>query len=197
LGGSEVLEFVFVALLVRVLDDVGVKVLGREGLDLLLFLGGLSGSLLFGQEDRRVPVDPILDGLEGPVTLVLDGVVLLVSRQEEDGRVALERRVHVGDVVGGAVHLAEDDVLVRLEHLLGDLLEDGVEVLAVAAPGSVELDQDNEINRSLGRLGKDRLGLVRLFHINLRIMALQQLTAGLRAAMCLAVLPSTVLDGFD
>ena len=36
-----------------------------------------------------VPVDPVLDGLVAPVTLVLDGVELLVSADEEDGGVAL------------------------------------------------------------------------------------------------------------
>ena len=58
----------------RVLDDVGVKVLGREGLDLLLQLwrGGLTRRLLLAEEDGRVTVDPVLQRLEAVVALVND-----------------------------------------------------------------------------------------------------------------------------
>jgi hypothetical protein len=39
----------------------------------------------------HLPVDPILDCLVGPVTLVKNGVELLVCRDEEDGGIALEK----------------------------------------------------------------------------------------------------------
>jgi hypothetical protein len=38
-----------------------------------------------------IPVDPILDCLVGPVTLVENGIELLVCRDEEDGGIALEK----------------------------------------------------------------------------------------------------------
>ncbi len=38
-----------------------------------------------------IPVDPILDCLVGPVSLVENGVKLLVGRDEEDGGIALEK----------------------------------------------------------------------------------------------------------
>jgi hypothetical protein len=38
-----------------------------------------------------IPVDPILDCLVGPVTLVENWVELLVCRYEEDGGIALEK----------------------------------------------------------------------------------------------------------
>ena len=58
----------------RVLDDVGVEVLGREGLDLFLQLwrGGLTRRLLLAEEDGRVTVDPVLQRLEAVVALVND-----------------------------------------------------------------------------------------------------------------------------
>jgi len=123
---------------IGLLVDVVLKVLGGKRLDLFLLLSSLAGSLLLGQEDGGVSVDPVLDGLERPVTLVLNGVVLLIGGEEKDGRVTLEGWVHVGNVVGSAVHLAEDDVLVVLQHLLSHLLVDRLEVLAMAAPWSVD-----------------------------------------------------------
>ena len=62
------------AVAVRVLDDVGVEILGRERLDLLFELGrgGRARRLLFAQEDGGVPVDPVLQRLEAVVALVND-----------------------------------------------------------------------------------------------------------------------------
>ena len=118
--------------------DVLLKVFAGKGFNLLLLRGSLTRSLLLSEENTGVPVDPILDGLVGPVALVLDGVELLVGAQEEDGGISLEWGEHVGNIVGGAVHLAEDNVLVVLEHLLGNLFVDWVELLAMSAPGGVE-----------------------------------------------------------
>ncbi len=55
-------------------DDVGVEVLGRERLDLVLDLGrrGLAHRLLLAQEDGRVTVDPVFQGLLTKVALVDD-----------------------------------------------------------------------------------------------------------------------------
>ena len=55
-------------------DDVGVEVLGGERLDLFLDLGrrGLAHRLLLAQEDGRVTVDPVLQGLLAEVALVAD-----------------------------------------------------------------------------------------------------------------------------
>ena len=39
----------------------------------------------------RVPVDPVLDSLVGPVALVEDGVELLVGRDEVNRREALDK----------------------------------------------------------------------------------------------------------
>jgi hypothetical protein len=51
------------------LVDVLLKVLRSERLNLLFLLGVLDSPLLLGQDDGRVTVDPVLDGLECPVAL--------------------------------------------------------------------------------------------------------------------------------
>ena len=48
----------------------------------------------------------------------------------------------VGDVVGGGVHLSDDDVLLR--HLISELVVDGGELLAVPAPRRVEFCDKSE-----------------------------------------------------
>ncbi len=58
-----------------------------------------------------------------------------VSRNEENSGVTVKRRKHVWNIVGGSVHLAEDDVFVGGRHLLRQLGVDGVELLAVLALG--------------------------------------------------------------
>jgi len=77
-------KFVFIFL--SSFDDVGVEVLGGERLDLVLDLGrrGLAHRLLLAQEDGRVTVDPVLQGLLAEVALVDDRlefaeIVILIS----------------------------------------------------------------------------------------------------------------------
>ena len=77
------LKFVFVFL--RILDDVVVKVLGRERLDLFVELcrRRLTRLLLFAQEDGRVPVDPVPQRLVAVVALVNDRLEFAVERIED------------------------------------------------------------------------------------------------------------------
>ena len=77
------LKFVFVFW--RILDDVVVKVLGRERLDLFVELcrRRLTRLLLFAQEDGRVPVDPVPQRLVAVVALVNDRLEFAVERIED------------------------------------------------------------------------------------------------------------------
>jgi hypothetical protein len=66
----------------------------------LLELATLKNQLLhFLKLCTFIPVDPILDCLVGPVTLVENWVELLVCRDEEDGGIALEKRVYLECIV--------------------------------------------------------------------------------------------------
>lgn len=108
----------------------------REGLRLELGLLGSATSGLLGS--RAVLADELLHGLGGAVTVVGEGVGLVVGGVEEEGGEALDVD---GGVVLGAVDLGDDDVGLGLKGLAELLVLRG-EGLAVAAPGSVELDED-------------------------------------------------------
>ena len=70
-----------------------------------------------------------------------DGVLLAVARRQVNGGEALCFVAVVGDVVSGGVHLGYDDVLLSLVlPAQGQVV--WLQLLAVAAPRRVELDQD-------------------------------------------------------
>ena len=69
---------------------------------------------------------------------MLDGIELVIGRQEEQGRVALDVWVHRRNVISCPVNLAKDDVLIFLLNLFGNFFEDGVKLFAMSAPGSVD-----------------------------------------------------------
>jgi hypothetical protein len=73
-----------------------------------------------------------------------------VSRDEENSREAVDRREHVGNVVGGSVDLAEDEILVGRRHLLRQLRVNRVELLAVLALGR-EHEQDGVLFDLFGK----------------------------------------------
>ena len=78
------------------------------------------------------------ESLRGTLTVVLDGGVLLASREEVEGGEALDID---GVVVLGGITLGDDDGLLASEEL-AELLPLGGKSLAVAAPGGVELNED-------------------------------------------------------
>lgn len=73
--------------------------------------------------------------------LKLNRVLFVPTGCEVDGGEALHLVAVVGDVVGGGVHLGDDQVLVALV-LLAQGGVHGLQLLAVPAPGRVELDED-------------------------------------------------------
>ncbi|GMR60670.1 hypothetical protein PMAYCL1PPCAC_30865, partial [Pristionchus mayeri] len=98
----------------------------------LLLLLGLLGALL------AVALEELDEALKGSVSGVVDDLVG-AGGEELDGREGLD--LDVLDLQCGGVHLGDDDALV-VGVLLSQLLPGGNELLAVSAPGSVELDED-------------------------------------------------------
>jgi hypothetical protein len=72
--------------------------------------------------------------------LVLDWR-LAISREEVDGGEALHVQAGHLDLVGGGVHLGDDDVVVGAEFG-SQLIPSGGKLLAVSTPRSVELNED-------------------------------------------------------
>jgi hypothetical protein len=68
-----------------------------------------------------------------------DWLVLLIAREELDGREALDV---IGHVVGGSIDLGDSDLVGGVFELAGQLVVFGSEGLAVSAPWGVELDED-------------------------------------------------------
>lgn len=93
---------------------------------------------MLGLEHRRVLVEPLLEGLEVSLAVVVDAG-LVVPRVEDESGVALD--LDTVGLVGSGVELADDEVGLASESI-SELVPDGSELLAVAAPGSVELDED-------------------------------------------------------
>jgi len=85
-----------------------------------------------------VLVEPLLEGLEVSVTVV-GNTGLVVLGVEDEGGVALD--LDTVGLVGSGIELADDDIGLGGEGI-SELIPDGSELLAVAAPGSVELDED-------------------------------------------------------
>ena len=92
----------------RVLDDVGVEVLGREGLDLFLQLGrgGLTRRLLLAEEDGRVTVDPVLQRLEAVVALVNDRLEFAAMKKFEHKQ--MSQTLQMADVRFSTSHSSID-----------------------------------------------------------------------------------------
>mmetsp|Transcript_3828 Transcript_3828/g.8198 ORF Transcript_3828/g.8198 Transcript_3828/m.8198 type:complete len:549 (+) Transcript_3828:259-1905(+) len=111
---------------------LGLSTLLLALLAILTLLGQLIGNLC-------VLLDELGQLLQGAVTtLESDGGLVLAGREEHNGGEALD--LNIGVLVLSAVHLGNDDALHLLEAL-GQLLVDGVQLLAVAAPGGVHLQQ--------------------------------------------------------
>mmetsp|Transcript_11029 Transcript_11029/g.22986 ORF Transcript_11029/g.22986 Transcript_11029/m.22986 type:complete len:548 (-) Transcript_11029:62-1705(-) len=111
----------------------------RHCLQLILGLLLLGGDLV---GDVGVLLDELRQLLKGALALHLKGPVLLVlGRVEEDGGEALHDGGQRGVLVGGTVHLRDDDGLDVLEAL-AKLLVNGSQLLAVPAPGGVDLEHD-------------------------------------------------------
>lgn len=97
-----------------ILGALGLLFLG------LRFLSGFTVNLSLNEGD---------DGLGASGVLVLDGVGLITSREEVDGRETLD--LNRGVVVGGGIDLGDDNVLAVLE-MLSNLVPDGDQGLAVS-----------------------------------------------------------------
>lgn len=106
----------------------------------VLRVGGGSSEESLVEFDSGVVEDELCHGGEVATRLVEDGLVLVVSGEEEEGG---ESANVVGgvDVVLGGVDLGDDDGL-DLGEGGGELLVEGSESLAVTAPGRVELHED-------------------------------------------------------
>ena len=84
-------------------------------------------------------LEPLLEVLELSATVVIDGCVLGTLRVELEGGVSSD--IDSIDLVGGGVHLGDGEASHVLE-VSSELVPDGGELLAVAAPWGVELDED-------------------------------------------------------
>lgn len=62
------------------------------------------------------------EGIELTLLIVLDRVGLVVAREEVDGGETTNGNTSVNDLVGGRVHLGNDNILSLSLHLLGKLL---------------------------------------------------------------------------
>lgn len=115
----------------------------RSGGGLLGHAVGLDalGSGVVGDGDlvAAVVADEVGQGLDGAGAAVLDGLVLGAGLEELDGGEAGDV---VGDVVGGRVDLGDRHLIGERSVLLGQLVVLGGKSLAVAAPRSVELEED-------------------------------------------------------
>ena len=92
-----------------------------------------------GLDSSGVLLEPGLETVEVSATLVVDGGVLGSLGVELDGGVAAN--VDSIDLVGGGVHLGDGEVRDVLV-VSGELVVDGSELLTVAAPWGVELNED-------------------------------------------------------
>lgn len=115
----------------------------RSGGGLLGHAVGLDalGSGVVGDGDlvAAVVADEVGQGLDGAGAAVLDGLVLGAGLEELDGGEAGDV---VRDVVGGRVDLGDRHLIGERSVLLGQLVVLGGKSLAVAAPRSVELEED-------------------------------------------------------
>mmetsp|Transcript_13628 Transcript_13628/g.39707 ORF Transcript_13628/g.39707 Transcript_13628/m.39707 type:complete len:529 (-) Transcript_13628:25-1611(-) len=101
--------------------------------------GGAALDATIELEVRRGMLPKVLDEIvDLPAAIVLHRRSVL--GEEEEGREAAHVDIGVVDLVGGGVHLGDHDRVHALE-LLSELVVLGGEGLAVAAPGSVELDE--------------------------------------------------------
>jgi len=103
--------------------------------DLSEFVVLALGSTLVG---RRVLREPVLEAFKVTIALVVNAV-LGILRVELEGGVALDGKAF--DLVGSGIKLGDNQV-VDLADGNTELLPDGGERLAVAAPGSVVLDEN-------------------------------------------------------
>ena len=102
--------------------------------------GGVSGNLVdaSGLVGRGVLVEPVLEVSELTVTRVVNASLVVLGVELESG-VATD-----GDslnFVGGGIELSNHEVIDGGDGI-GELIPDGGELLAVSAPGGVELDKD-------------------------------------------------------
>ena len=103
-----------------------------------LVLAGLGSDVALGLDVVRVLLDELDKGIDGALGVVLYGVGLVVSGEEVERGEALDLD---GGVVLGGINLGDDDTGVSSEEST-DLIPLGGELLAVAAPGGVEHDED-------------------------------------------------------
>ncbi|KAI3486174.1 hypothetical protein L1887_50315 [Cichorium endivia] len=146
----------------------------------VLGAGGVDGVEVDRDLVLAVECDKVGKALEGAVAGELDPV-LAAGGLELDGGERLHLEAGRGrDVVGGGVHLGDEHlVLVRLV-LFAQLVVGGRELLAVAAPGSVEFDE-----LVLGVVADDGVKLVGDEHVHGAVLVLGhglRLDRGLEAA---------------
>mmetsp|Transcript_33786 Transcript_33786/g.77188 ORF Transcript_33786/g.77188 Transcript_33786/m.77188 type:complete len:481 (+) Transcript_33786:242-1684(+) len=93
-----------------------------------------------GEGDRGALLQKLLEARQTAVAVHGDRLVLGVAVEKQDGGEALD--VHLlRRVVGGGVHLSDHQGFDTLQ-VVAEPGPDGLQLLAVSAPGSIELDQD-------------------------------------------------------
>jgi len=102
---------------------------------------GLFGLLLFGVSAGAIDaagLEELSQTFQRPLAVVVDDLVVSLL-EELDGGEALD--LDVFKLVGGGVHLGDDNVL-RVLELLSKLVPGGSELLAVSAPWGIKLNKD-------------------------------------------------------
>jgi len=107
-----------------------------------LSISGRSGRLGHSEAVLRVVLDELDERLERAVTLVLDKL-LGTSGLELESREASDLEAsRLGEVVGGGVHLENGELVLVASKVFTELVPDGGELLAVAAPWGIELGKN-------------------------------------------------------